>query len=244
MTAAKDQTGFDEEANGASSLLATAANATALQTFTVASAEFVASCDVKRLTGTGTIEFTVDGGVTWVDITSNLSTDQWYRAEATDTLANPEYGFRIVTDTDKIAVDFSGIELGSVASSRIPTTTGSVQRNATEFLVTPTPAAFLRLRFADVVSQTYLSSGTIEVSYDGTTLTWTDGTNAMTHVVAMKPGDFATVEEATGKLYYNGSLVDTNGSYSPTWGEIALGNAVDYIFDAELDPTDSTWSQP
>jgi hypothetical protein len=132
----------------------------------------------------------------------------------------------------------------STVSSPIPTTTGSVQRNATSFLLTPTPAEFLRLRFADVQAQTYLSSGTIEVSYDGTTLTWTDGANAMTHVVAMKPGDIATGEEATGKLYYNGSLVDTNGSYSPTWGEIALGNAVDYIFDAELDPTDTTWSDP
>jgi hypothetical protein len=111
-------------------------------------------------------------------------------------------------------------------------------------LLTPTPAAFLRLRFADVVSQTYLSSGTIEVSYDGTTLTWTDGTNAMTHNVTMKPGDFATVEEATGKLYYNGILEDTNGSYSPTWGEVALGNAVDYDFDDALDPLDDTWSQP
>jgi hypothetical protein len=128
--------------------------------------------------------------------------------------------------------------------SPIFTDGGSVQRNATSFLVTPTPAAFLRLRFADVQTQTYLNSGTIEVSYDGTTLTWTDGTNAMTHVVSMKPGDFATVEESTGKLYYNGSLVDTNGSYSPTWGEIALGNAVDYDFDDDMDPTDTTWSQP
>jgi hypothetical protein len=144
-------------------------------------------------------------------------------------------------------IDFTRLQLEPTAfipTSYIPTTTGSVQRNSTSFPVTPTPAEFLRLRFADVVSQTYLSSGTIEVSYDGTTLTWTDGTNAMTHVVAMVPGDFATVEEATGKLYYNGILVDTNGSYSPTWGEIALGNAVDYTFDDELDPLDSTWSQP
>jgi hypothetical protein len=144
--------------------------------------------------------------------------------------------------------DENQLEGGSVQTTFILSAGGTVQRNATEFLVTPTPAAFLRLRFADVVSQTYLSSGTIEVSYDETTLTWTDGTNAMTHNVAMKPGDFATVEEATGKLYYGSasgvSLVDTNGSYDPTWGEIALGNAVDYTFDDELDPLNSDWSQP
>ena len=128
-------------------------------------------------------------------------------------------------------------------SSPIPTTTGSVQRNATSMTVTPATADFLRLRFADVNSQTYLSSGTVAISYDGTTLTWTDGANAMTHIVAMAAGDQACVEEATGKLYYNNSLVSTNASYTPTWGEIELGNAVDYRFDDALDCTDATWNE-
>jgi hypothetical protein len=156
-----------------------------------------------------------------------------------------------VTGAGTVTVTIAGgppdefqLEGGSVPTTFILSAGGTVQRNATEFLVTPEPAAFLRLRFADVVSQTYLGSGTIVISYNGTTLTWTDGTNAMTHVVAMKPGDFATVEEATGKLYYNGILEDTNVSYAPTWGEIALGNAVDYDFDDEIDPLNSDWSQP
>lgn len=244
MTAAKDQTGFDDVANSASSLLATVGNATCLQTVTLGAADYVTSADIKRLVGTGTIEVTIDGGTTWVDVTANISTTEWYRAEATKNAANPSIGFRIVTDTDKIAVDFSGVEAGTVASSRIPTTTGTVTRDATEFLVTPDTEEYLRLRFADVITQTYLSSGTIVISYDGTDLTVTDGTNAMTHTVAMEVGDQITIVESTGELYYNGSLVDTNASYSPTWGEIALGNAVDYRFDADLDPTDLTWSQP
>ena len=244
MTAAKDQTGYDGSANGASSLLATAANATCLQAVTLGAADYVMSADIKRLVGTGTVEVTVDGGTTWVDITANLSTAGWYRAEATKNAANPSIGFRIVTDTDKIAVDFSGVEAGTVASSRIPTTTGSVQRNATSFLVTPDTEEYLRIRFADINPQIYLSSGTIEVSSDGTTLTVTDGTNVMDHIVAMEIGDQITIVESTGQLFYNWSQVDVNASYSPTWGEIALGNAVDYTFSADLDPTDQTWSQP
>ena len=139
MTAARDQVGFDGEANAASSLLATAANATCLQTFTVAIDDFVASADVKRITGTGAVEFTVDGGTTWTDITSNLSTGQWFRAEATKNATNPVFGFRVVTDTDKIAVDFTGLEQGKLASSRIPTEAVSIQRNTTEFTATPSP---------------------------------------------------------------------------------------------------------
>jgi hypothetical protein len=207
---------------------------------------------------TGASPPTALGGLISAEMTS--AGDGWYRCSITaladaTVLSTTEIN---MTETQGSSPDYLGdsssglflwqadVVAASTVSTPIPTTTGTVQRNATSFLVTPEPAEFLRLRFADVFSQTYLSSGTIEVSYDvaTTTLTWTDGTNAMTHVVAMKPGDFATVEEATGKLYYNGSLVDTNGSYSPTWGEIALGNAVDYIFDADLDPTDTTWSQP
>jgi hypothetical protein len=118
-----------------------------------------------------------------------------------------------------------------------------ILNDARTFTVTPETGKFLRLRFADTSSQTYLSSGTVAIAYDGNDLTWTDGTNTMTHTVSMVVGDQASVEEATGKLYYNGSLVDTNGSYLPSWGEITLGKATDYRFDNSLDPTDLTWSE-
>lgn len=161
---------------------------------------------------------------------------------ATPTLAFGSPTYTALAGEDLIIGD-AQIETGTIPSSIIPTTTTTETRDATEFLVTPTSAEFLRMRFADVITQTYLSSGTISIDYDGTTLTVTDGTNAMTHIVAMAVGDQITVVESTGELYYNGSLVDTNGSYSPTWGEIALGNATDYRFDEDLDPTDTTWSE-
>jgi hypothetical protein len=130
-TAAKDQTGRDGAANAASSMLATAGNATALQSVTATSASYVFSVDVKRLTGTGNIDLTLDGGSTWT--TKAVANDAaWHRIYIQQTLANPNFGIRLVTNGDKIAVDYGQAERGyvpAVPSSRIATTTAAVFRN-------------------------------------------------------------------------------------------------------------------
>jgi hypothetical protein len=122
-------------AGSASSLLATAANATCLQTVTKTIADFVTSADIKRIIGTGTVSITVDGGTTWVDVTGNLSTSTWYRAQTTKNTANPRIGFRLASSGDKIAVDYSNVEAGTVATSRILTTTVAVTRPASAITV-------------------------------------------------------------------------------------------------------------
>jgi len=127
MTAAKDEVGKTGAFNSASSLLATAANATSLQTFTIASAAQVTSFYLKRLIGTGTVEITIDNGVTFVPVTL---TSVYQRFQTTQTLANPVIGIRIVTSGDKIAVDFSQLETGTFATSEIETTTTSAPRAA------------------------------------------------------------------------------------------------------------------
>ena len=131
ITAAKDQTGIDGVANSASSLTADANNGTIFQSITLASAERTASVFVKRITGSGTVEFTDDGGSTYVDITSSLSTGSWFRNAKTRTQANPSLGFRLGTSGDAIAVDFLGIESGDFASSPI-TTAGSAATRAAD----------------------------------------------------------------------------------------------------------------
>jgi hypothetical protein len=128
ITALKDQTGADGAANSASSLLATGANGTALQSITLASAAAFQSAYVKRLVGTGTINMTMDNGATWTAITP---TSAWTLLSIpTQTLANPTVGFRIVTNGDKIAIDFVQNENGTFASSPIATTTTSATRAA------------------------------------------------------------------------------------------------------------------
>ena len=172
---------------------------------------------------------------------SPLTLDISTAGTVTVTLAGAPLAVNIVSGEGiSVGVDNTGTEGdGSTTAS-----------DASEFTVTPTTAEYLRLRFADVFTQTHMASGTVAVSYDGTTLTVTDGTNAMTHIVALEPGDWITVKESTGELYFGSvgdataTLVDTNALYAPTWGEIFLGNAVNYEFNAELNPLDGTWQQP
>lgn len=127
VTAALNQTGIDGSANSASSLTATAGNGTALQGITLASSARWQTAFVKRITGSGVVEMTMDNGSTW---TAVADTSSWTRvAIPTQTLANPTVGFRIVTSGDAIAVDFVQNEnSGSFATSPILVTTVAVAR--------------------------------------------------------------------------------------------------------------------
>jgi hypothetical protein len=127
-TAAKDQIGINGQAASASSLTATAGNGTCLQAITLASSARFQTAFVKRLTGSGTVEMTMDNGTTWTAVTV---TSSWSRVSIpTQTLANPTVGFRLVTNTDSIAVDFVQNEAGTFATSVIPTTSAAATRAA------------------------------------------------------------------------------------------------------------------
>ena len=143
-TAALDQTGIDGAANSASSLLATAGKATTLQTVVHVSSTDTYSVYLKRLTGTGEIDLSLDG-TTWTAATSSictlgngsgatasaLLTTAWVRCTITQaTVVNPAFGIRIVTNGDKIAVDYNQVEVLGFATSPIATTTVAVARNA------------------------------------------------------------------------------------------------------------------
>ena len=132
-TVAKDQVGVDGVAAAASSLTATAGNATVLQSITDASASRIMGAYVKRLVGTGTINITQDNGATWTAI-SITGTYAFYKLPAA-TLANPIIGFRIVTNGDAIAVDFVSERTNlAVTGNDVPdviaTTTAPVTQSA------------------------------------------------------------------------------------------------------------------
>lgn len=135
-TAAKDQTGIDGVANSASRITATGANGTRLQTIVLASSQRFQSCYVKRITGSGTINMTMDNGATWTVI-AVTSTTAWTQVTIpVQTLANPILGFRIVTSGDAIAVDYVQNENGAFPAHPIATTTVAVTR-AAESLTQP-----------------------------------------------------------------------------------------------------------
>lgn len=125
-TAAKTATGPDGAVNTATTLTATSGNATCLQSVVSASAQRTYSIWLKRRTGSGNIDMTVDGGTGW---TTKTITSSWARYSITQSgVTNPNFGVRIVTSGD--AVDFYCSQLESAAgmSSSIPTTTASVAR--------------------------------------------------------------------------------------------------------------------
>lgn len=126
-TAALDQTGIDGSANSASSLTASAGNGTCTQSITSTSSARILSCYIKRITGSGTINMTMDNGGTWTAVTV---TSSWTRvAVPSATLTNPIIGFRIVTNGDKIAVDVVQEERRATQSSPIVTTSAQVTRS-------------------------------------------------------------------------------------------------------------------
>jgi hypothetical protein len=126
ITAALNVTGIDGVANSASRLTATAANGTALQTITSASANHVTSFFVRRISGTGTVEITQNNGTTWTAITL---TSAWQRfVVPVGTVANPVIGLRLVTSGDVVAVDVAQAEVETFPTSPIITAGASVTR--------------------------------------------------------------------------------------------------------------------
>jgi len=128
MTTAKTSTGPDGTASSATRLTATGANSTSLQTVTSASATRVYSVWMRRITGTGNVDMTLDNGTGW---TTKAITSSWAKYEITQAaVTNPVFGIRLVTNGDAIDVYGNQMESAAFSSSLIPTTTTSVARTA------------------------------------------------------------------------------------------------------------------
>jgi len=118
-------------ASRASTLTATAANATALQAIVSSSQARVTSVFLKRRTGSGNVDLTQDNGSTW---TTQTITSSWVRyALATVTSANPTVGIRLVTSGDEVDVAIFQHENGTFSTSPIPTFTAGVTRAADNY---------------------------------------------------------------------------------------------------------------
>jgi hypothetical protein len=125
VTVAKNQTGIDGVANACTRLTATSANGICLQTVNLVLGSRTASVYLKRITGTGNIQVTLDG-TTYSTV--DLSTTEWRRIVLTGTLAIPAVGIRIVTSGDAVVMDFGQVEDGGFVTSPIMTTTQTATR--------------------------------------------------------------------------------------------------------------------
>jgi hypothetical protein len=130
VTTAKNAVGADGVASGATTITATAASGTVLQALSHASQSRVFSAYIRRVSGTGAIQLTTNGGTNWDTVTiSSLYTQVSCAAQ---TVASGTVGIRLAVSGDVIEVDFTQGEVGPVATSPIATTIATVTRNADE----------------------------------------------------------------------------------------------------------------
>ncbi|QPF81700.1 SGNH/GDSL hydrolase family protein [Bradyrhizobium genosp. L] len=209
-TAALDQPAVtsDQTPNTATSLTATGANATCLQSITLASSARFHTAYVKRMVGSGEIDMTMDGGATWWPVTPYLNSSGYTRLSIPGkTLANPQVGFRIVTNGDKIAFGLVQNENHNFPSPAIPTTSAAVTRNqdvitgtaALRALISPTTGTIY-----EAYGTTYAPPAGIWSLSDGTTSNRMDVRSNQTGLA----GSFITV----GGVQQSGINVGSQGS--------------------------------
>ena len=135
-TAALNLAGIDGAANSSSTLTATGANGTALQTYTNGASNVVFAVWLKRITGTGTVNITVNNGTTWTPV---VLTSTWTRFLLPYvSVANPTFGVQITTSGDAVGVDGAQLEFSTVATSTIMTTSANFGRSEDDLGVTST----------------------------------------------------------------------------------------------------------
>ena len=126
MTAALTGTGIDGVTNSCTRLTGGAVSATntVFQTLTAAASSRTYSVWLKRVTGTGVINITQDGGVGYTDVTSQINSSTFTRVSLAASQLNAVFGIQVVTDTDVILADFNQFE------AVVGTTGGSSQMAA------------------------------------------------------------------------------------------------------------------
>jgi hypothetical protein len=128
VTTEKNAVGADGTASGATTITATAASGTVLQALSHASTGRIFSAYIRRVTGTGAIQLTTNGGTNWDTVT--ITSGYTQVASVARTVASGTVGIRLAVSGDVIEVDFTQGEVGPVATSPNATTSGTVTRNA------------------------------------------------------------------------------------------------------------------
>ena len=128
ITAVRNAVGADGAASGSTTLTSTAASATITQNISHASQSRIFSAYMRRVSGTGQIQLTTNGGTNWQTVTLTSAFAPFN--SGAQTVASGQVGIRMIASGDVIEVDFTQAEVGPVPTSPIPTTTAAVSRAA------------------------------------------------------------------------------------------------------------------
>jgi hypothetical protein len=206
-------TGNADPAGGTTAVrfTASAGNATVIRAAAIGtSSERTFSVWLRRVTGTGNIQYTQNNGTNW---TTQAITSTWTRYSFTHTVDH-RVGIRIVTSGDAIEMWGAQLETGSGASSYIPTGASTVQRAADDCLIDNISTAF----------GFNASAGTILIRYGDRIST---GSNrAYTFLPAS--GSNNQMFEGSGvafNVFAGGSFTAQIGSTSPSAGRVCAAYA-------------------
>lgn len=242
IAAAKDREGIDGVANAATRLTATGANGTCVQAVTSAQANRVLQVFVQRLTGSGAVELTLDGGSSWTDIAATLDGgaglyNGFHRFAVTQAaLTDPAIGLRIAADGDEIAVDYANLQSAGFATSPV-LAAGSLRSRASDRLSLATDAfGFNANEFTVVVAASLANVDSCVVAFGTDTIAIrnTAGADGLTLYNRLNgTSDITSGVTATGE-FRAGSAVKSGDSVFAVNGE-AFGTSVAEFSALSLD---------
>lgn len=161
-------TGIDGVANTATRLPATGNNARISHTHSVGGTPYVFSVWLRRVSGTGAIKISADNFATTSTVTLTTS---WQRFEVSSSSGAGVVGIQIDASGDVIEMDYAQVELGSVATSPILTTSGTATRNTDAYSYGGSLAALNAASGAMVMTGQLLRRPTTQVQALGLTFT-------------------------------------------------------------------------
>jgi hypothetical protein len=230
-TTVKTATGPDGVANSATTLTATAGNATTLQAFVEAAADSTFSIWIKRRTGAGNIDITQDTGVTW---TTQAVTTLWtkFACPHLSTL-NPSVGIRIVTNGDAVDVWGAQFEAGAFASSTIQTTAAGVARAA------DVPSRVLGAEFSATAGTLYVEGRTAPstASATGEIIVNIDDGTTNERILFYRDGPAA---DAMRGLIVDGGAVQMQTAHAAVTASSAFKVAIAYTLNDGVSASDVT----
>ena len=244
VTVAKDANGLTGAPNTACTLTATAGNGTVIRNaITAASGTHTTQWHIKRKTGTGNIEITVDNGTTWQDVTSLIDSSTFNECLEGLTVTNPQIGIRIVTSGDAVYVGNTACHL-SKSEAQVKESSDIVTAAAT-VTTTAVTSTFdsdnwndaeggLYLEISSQVAQNILSTF---LTISGSNFQLSDGTNTATKAwtagTRHKVGIIWNAAAGTMKLNVDNSW-STATTYNGTLlvGSLDLGRSASGVLKA------------